>query len=170
MRDAVVLTGSMIDDLKHAGARNFVLFSVAEKPTAPVSPVLPDGTNLARLANDGFEELVESYRRSGTHVALFDLHGLVEEVVANPAAFGFDVTGCSFMGRSSLEVIFGSTTPDPCEPTVPVERYMMLDDEHFTTQMHRIVAEELFAVLCSIPAPLPHVQSVCATRWAPALR
>jgi outer membrane lipase/esterase len=164
MQDAVQATGAMVNDLKNAGARNFVLLTIPELPTVPVSPILPDGTNLARLANDGLEALVESYCRSGTHIALFDLHGIVEEVVAEPAAFGFEVTECSFMGRSGVEVILGNTVPDPCEPAVTLERYMMLDDEHYNTRMHRVVVAELVAVVCSIPAPLPHVQSVCATR------
>jgi hypothetical protein len=53
---------------------------------------------------------------------------------------------------------------------VPVERYMMLDDEHYATRMHEVIATELFAQLCSVPAPLPHVRSVCATRWAQGRR
>jgi hypothetical protein len=70
------------------------------------------------------------------------------------------------MGRGSLEILVGNTAPDPCEPAVPVERYMMLDDEHYATRMHEVIATELFAQLCSVPAPLPYVRSVCATRWA----
>lgn len=49
------------------------------------------------------------------------------------------------MGKSGLEVLFGDTTPEPCEPTVPVNDYLMFDDEHFTTPMHAIVADEMFA-------------------------
>lgn len=47
------------------------------------------------------------------------------------------------MGKDALAIIGGDITPEPCEPAVPVEGYMMFDNEHYTTSMHEIVAREL---------------------------
>lgn len=170
MTAAVECTEAMLTDLYNAGARRFVVMTVAELPTAPISPILSDGTNLATLVNDGFADLAAEFRGRGAHVALFDLHGLVAEVVEDPDAFGLQVTECSFMGKSSLSIIGGDLAPEPCEPTVPVERYMMFDDEHFTTAMHEIVAHELFGChryvrgVGSVP---PVSRSRCAERGVP---
>jgi outer membrane lipase/esterase len=144
MRATVDLTEAMLTDVYDAGGRRFVLVTVPELPTAPTSAILPDGTNLAELVNDGLEALAADFEGRGAHVALFDLHGLVADIVEDPDAFGFQVTECSFMGKDFLSILFGDRTPAPCEPTVPVEGYMMFDDEHFTTTMHEIVAHELF--------------------------
>jgi outer membrane lipase/esterase len=145
--DTLAFTENIVSDLQAAGARRFVLLSVPELPTAPVSPVLPDGTNLAELMNDGFREIAEDLGGRGVRIGVYDLHGLVADVRADPAAFGLQVTECSFMGKSSLDIIIsGDTTPEPCEPAVPVEDYMMFDDEHYTTTMSQIVADE--AVAC----------------------
>jgi phospholipase/lecithinase/hemolysin len=162
MRDAVAFTAMMLDDLYNAGARNFVIFTVPEIPTAPTSPVLPDGTNLALLANEGLQEVAEEFHhREGASVLLFDLHGLVAEIVRNPDAFGIEITRCSYMGKSALEVLNGDLTPEPCEPAESVERYMQFDDEHYTTGVHRILAQALLEDLCSSPPHLPRTVSVC---------
>lgn len=142
MTEVVELTEMMLTDLYNAGARRFVLITVPELPTAPTSPILPDGTNLATLVNDGLAELAREFEGRGAHIALFDLHGLVTAIVGDPADFGFEVTECSFLGTDLFGII-GGATPRPCEPTVPVERYMMFDDDHYTTTMAETVAAEL---------------------------
>ncbi|MDX1614008.1 MAG: SGNH/GDSL hydrolase family protein, partial [Candidatus Promineifilaceae bacterium] len=117
MRDVVAFTAMMLNDLYDAGARNFVLFTVPEIPTAPTSPILPDGTNLALLANDGLEEVAEALdRKEGASVLLFDLHGLTADIVMSPDAFGIEITRCSYMGKSALDILSGDITPEPCEP------------------------------------------------------
>lgn len=117
--------------------------TMPERPTT-MGATLPDGTNLVELVNDGFEALAADFEGRGAHVALFDLHGLVADVVENPDAFGLQITECSYMGKDFGAILGGDRTPGPCEPTVPVEDYMMFDAEHFTTAMYDIVARELF--------------------------
>lgn len=168
MTEVVELTEMMVTDLYNAGARRFVLITVPELPTAPTSPILPDGTNLATLVNDGLADLAREFEGRGAHIALFDLHGLVEAIVDDPAAFGFEVTECSFLGTDLLSIVFGGATPGPCEPTVPVERYMMFDDDHFTTTMAEVVAEELFGChryLRGAGSAPPVSTAHCAEGW-----
>lgn len=153
MRNAVAATEMMVADLYDAGARNFMLLTVPEKPTAPTSAVLPDGTNLAQLANEGFEQIASDFEVLGARVWLVDQHGLVNDVVHDPDRFGLEVVRCSFMGKSALDVLSGDVTPEPCEPSVPLDEYMMFDDEHYTTMMHNIFAHEAITELCAGQRP-----------------
>ncbi|MBS3822207.1 MAG: SGNH/GDSL hydrolase family protein, partial [Phycisphaerae bacterium] len=149
MQEAVEATELMLGDLFDAGARNFMLLTLPEKPTEPVSAVLPDGTNLAQMTNEGFAEFAADFEAMGARVWLVDLNGLVDDVVNDPDRFGFEVVRCSFMGKSGLAVIAGDMTPEPCEPSVPVDGYMMFDDEHYTTRMHNILSYEALGELCA---------------------
>jgi outer membrane lipase/esterase len=143
--DTIAFTELVVSTLRDAGARYFLLLLNPEKPTAPIGPVLPDGTNVVEVMNDGFRAIAADLSGAGVRIGVFDLHGLVAEVVADPSAFGFEVTQCSYMGKSGVAVVLGDTTPEPCEPAVPANKYMMFDDEHYTTPMHALIAKELFA-------------------------
>lgn len=149
MQEAVAATREMLTELYEAGARNFMLITIPELPTAPVSADLPDDTNLARLTNSGFEKIADNLRAMGANVWVVDLHALVNDAVKDADRYGLEVVRCSFMGKSSLEVIGGDVTPEPCEPSVPVDEYMMFDDEHYTTVMHNIVAHQALSQLCA---------------------
>lgn len=149
MLHAVDATHDMLADLYDAGARKFLLLNIPELPTAEVSAILPDGTNLAQLTNDGFDDIEEYFESLGAFVRLVDLHGLVDEVVEEPGVFGIEVTECSYMGKSSTDIIFGDLVPEPCEPLVPVAQYMMFDDQHYTTVMQSILAHEAIEELCA---------------------
>lgn len=153
MRDAVAATETMVADLYEAGARSFMLLTVPEKPTAPTSAILPDGTNLAQLANEGFEEIASDLEAMGAGVWLADQHALANDVVDDPDRYGLEVVRCSFMGKSALDVLAGAVTPRPCEPSVPVDEYMMFDNEHYTTVMHKILAHEALSELCAGQRP-----------------
>lgn len=154
MQGAVASTGTFMADLYFAGARNFMLLTLPELPTVPVGAVLPDGTNLVRLANDGFRSIASDFEAMGASVWVVDVHRLVNEVVDDPRAFDLEVAHCSFMGKDALAVIGGDITPEPCEPSVPVDQYMMFDAEHFTTVMHDILAHEALGELCAGRRPI----------------
>jgi outer membrane lipase/esterase len=144
MLDAVSFTREMVLQLIDAGARRFVLLTVPDLPTAPAPAILGDGTDLTALFKAGLQEIQAELAGAGVHIALLDLRTLVAEVHADPERFGLEVADCSYIGRPYLEVLNGDRTPDPCEPSVPVEDYMMYDDEHYTTAMHEIVADRLY--------------------------
>lgn len=153
MESAVASTRDMITDLYVAGARNFMLLTIPELPTASTSAVLPDDTNLAELTNDGLLEIAEEYEGKGASVWVIDLHSLVSSVVEDPDAFGLKVVHCSYMGKDSLDIISGELTPEPCEPSVSVDDYMMFDKQHYTTVMHGIVAQQAVNQLCAGQRP-----------------
>lgn len=149
MQSTVASTKEMIADLYEAGARNFMLLTIPELPTASTSAVLPDDTNLAELINDGLLQIAEEYEKKGASVWLLDLHSLIRDVVEDPKAFGLETVHCSYMGKNSLDILSGDLTPEPCEPLVSVDSYMMFDNQHYTTAMHDIVAQEAVNQLCA---------------------
>lgn len=143
MVDAAGYVRTMLLELRAAGARRFAVLTQQQLPTLP-PPVLPDGTNLVDLFNDGLESVAADLNGRGVHVAVFDLKALVEKVIADPEGYGLTVADCSYMGKSSLDILGGDITPEPCDPDVPGNEYMMWDTEHFTTAMHEIVATALW--------------------------
>ncbi len=82
-------------------------------------------------------ELDDLEQELGVTIIQFDVHGLINDVIANPSDYGFsDVETPSF--------IFGANPP---------AGYLFFDDVHPTTQGHAILAEGAWYVIENALAP-----------------
>lgn len=123
--------GTLVAELEAAGARNIVVWNVPDVGIAPAITAAGGsavGTLLAATMNSALLSALTP------DVKLFDLFGLVDTVVANPAAFGLtNVTDACAQFAT-------------CDPS----SFFFWDGIHPTSAVHAIISE---AMLTTVPEP-----------------
>jgi thermolabile hemolysin len=123
-----------VDLLKAAGARTILL---GTQPSMGYSPEMRANNkesffhHITAQFNDSLARSAERLRQdSSARIMLADIAGRVAEVLAAPQQFGFsNVTDSCFVD--------GAACAEP-------DSYLYWDNVHFTTSMHRLVAERFY--------------------------
>ncbi|MDQ2701578.1 MAG: autotransporter domain-containing protein [Pseudomonadota bacterium] len=161
---AVAAEVGIVGGLKAAGARYVLVANVPDLGLTPAfraggAPMMAQGTALASAYNDA---LFAGLASQGLSVIPVDTFGFLQEVAADPGAYGFsNVTsaGCStaVQGGSSLFCSPASYV----SPDVP-GGYMFADGVHPTTRTHAMMAELAVSMIDGPRqvAMLPHVETV----------
>ena len=127
-----------VRDLLNAGVKNLLVFNQIPGYLTPFGrrlnqPVLLSafavGTNNAIAA--GLAALKPLYPNSSLH--LFDVHGLLIEVISNASSIKFDNT----MDQCWITI---NTTTVKQNCTSP-EKYVFVDEFHFTALVHQLIAD-----------------------------
>jgi outer membrane lipase/esterase len=130
--------GNIVDSLQAAGAQNIIVWNAPNLGAAPA--VLGQGASVAGLATLLAQNMNDAlaYRLSfETGVFTFDVFGLVNQVVANPGAFGLtNVTNACVTGVCT----------DP-------STYLFWDGIHPTAAGHQLIASQMVLVAQAIPEP-----------------
>jgi len=136
---------SMVDQLQALGAQHIVVWNTPDIGLAPATLAAgSDAAQLGTLISSTFNSKLETALAGEAGVMLFDVFGLVHDVVANPGAYGLgNVT-------DACGAIAG------CDPAT----YLFWDGEHPTSAGHAIIANALLASQVAPTAPVPELQTV----------
>ncbi len=132
--------------LKAAGARYVVLYNVPDigkTPRASASNAQATFTSLSDLFNSTLTAAITS---AGLEVIPVNSFKLIQEVVANPAAFGFVNATTPVCTTTNVVLCTPATLRDPQGATT----WVFADDIHPTTAMHALAAA---AAVATIQAP-----------------
>lgn len=130
--------------LQAAGGRYFMVPLLVDVPS-PVTGGLASPAQQA-LAGVFNRELVTRLGAIDAQVIPLNVPLLYREVLADPAAFGFDPTrnllGSCFSGCASIDAVYGVTgsSPNP-------DRLLYADVVHPSTAMQRILADQALSIL-----------------------
>lgn len=123
-----------VDDLTQAGAKHILIANMPNLGLTPAARSL----GLEALAEDASilfnEHLAQTF--SAYNVMSMDIFGLLQEVVQDPAEFGFNnvLDGCIF-DRSVLNC----------------DQHLFYDIGHPTSRAHQLIAESMLAIVVPIP-------------------
>ena len=137
---AATQTLQQIARLRDAGAKTIVVFNlpdIGKTPAGLATPTVPF-TALSNLFNSTLQAGLGSL-----HVDIIPVnaYGLVNEVVANPAAYGFtNVTTPACTTASSI-----TCTPATLVAPNAAQTYLFADDVHPTPAGHLIISQYVFA-------------------------
>lgn len=131
--NAIANIKTALDSLVAAGAKEFLLVNIPNIGAAPkfnADPVLSAGTTMiSKGFNDALSTLLDSFTAENTEadVLRLDTFSIMNEIIGDPAAFGFtNVT------ETKLDLETGDVTPG---------NYLFWDGVHPTTRTHRIIAQ-----------------------------
>jgi outer membrane lipase/esterase len=138
---------TILTDLSAAGAHEFLLANVPDASKSPeVQALGPNAIAAASAISMAFNaalsaELPSLEASLGIEVHILDLFGLLDRIVANPAAFNLtDATStCAFSPQCIA---------DPSQT-------FFWDGIHPTTAGHALIAQEALAVIQEAPAAIP---------------
>ncbi|WP_198651737.1 autotransporter domain-containing protein [Salinicola sp. RZ23] len=140
---AVTGTAGLLATLEGAGARHVLLFNIPDFGLTPRfngDPATSAGaTALAQQYNSALYAAVAA---SGAQVIPVDTFGLLQEVVAEPAAYGFT----NVTDRACTQTL-PLCTPNTLVAPGADENYVFADDVHPTTATHRIIGEYVISLL-----------------------
>ncbi|MHA3079820.1 autotransporter domain-containing protein [Acinetobacter sp. ANC 5502] len=148
---------NLLSSLKQAGANYVVVYNLPNMgltPSALESGTTVAGyfTQLSQLYNYNLSNGLDSLSASGLNIVPVNVYGLLSEVVANPAAYGFSNVTNEACGVGSSSVACG-----PAGSGAPYtyaagtnQSYLFADGVHPTTATHRLLAQ---AVLAELAAP-----------------
>lgn len=150
-QSAASLAG-IVSDLSAAGANNILVPNLPNLGLTPEAQAGgPTGVALATGGTILLNQAVETALSGLTldaNVELFDLFGITNDIVANPAAFGFtNVTDACFEGATGVGGQ-GTVCANPDE-------YLFWDLFHPTAATHELLANRIFEQVVPIPAALP---------------
>lgn len=148
---------SLLSSLQQVGAKYVVVYNLPNMGLTPSA--LETGvanaaglTQLAQLYNYNLSNGLDSLSASGLNIVPVNVYGLLNEVVANPAAYGFSNVTNEACGVGSSSVACG-----PAGSGAPYtyaagtdQSYLFADGVHPTTATHRLLAQ---AVLAELAAP-----------------
>ncbi|MGI9284501.1 MAG: SGNH/GDSL hydrolase family protein [Pseudomonadales bacterium] len=154
-QSAAALAG-IVSDLSEAGATKILVPNLPNLGLTPEAQAGGDsGVFLATLGTMALNQAVETALNGLTldaNVMMFDLFGITNDIVANPAAFGFtNVTDACFDGATGVGGP-GAVCANPDE-------YLFWDQFHPTAATHESFANRIFAHVVPIPAALPLMMS-----------
>lgn len=145
---AVASQVGMVATLKAAGAQYVMVPSLPDIGLTPASraggPVaMAQGTALAKAYNDA---LFGGLKQAGLQVIPIDTFGILQEIVANPGAYGFsNVSGTACQPQVTAQ----SLTCTPLNYVTPnaADTYVFADGVHPTTAAHQILGQYSISVL-----------------------
>jgi phospholipase/lecithinase/hemolysin len=140
-----------IGALSAAGARNFLWLNLPQLATTPRGAADPLNAALAQASTqfriDVATETILLKQALGIRIADVDIYGLYQNIVTNPAAFGYT----------------NVTTPAQGLPVNP-DTFLFWDaPSHPTTPGHRLIALDADAAIVSTFAPEPATSVAAAT-------
>ncbi len=139
-----------INQLSALGAVRFLVGNVKDSgpfapgtgPLASIAPIPPNATAWATAYATELPAALSTL--SGVSIYLVDFKGLLDPIVADPAAYGFS---------AGLDLCVND--PD-CVAGIGVDDHLMFDHVHLTSAGHGLVAQAALAVLPACPAsPAP---------------
>lgn len=164
---AAEAVNAMVNSLYLAGARNILVGNLPDvglTPRAVAAGMALGATALSQLFNvtlSGLLAITEA-ANSGLDIDLLDMYALLNDAVANPAAYGFgNVTSACLEGELGLP---GTECSDPGS-------YLFWDGMHPSARAHALIAQ---AALRAVPEPasilLCAVALLALLRFSPAVR
>ncbi|KAA0020975.1 autotransporter domain-containing protein [Salinicola corii] len=140
---AVTGTAGILATLEDAGARHMLLFNIPDFGLTPRfngDPATRAGATA--LTSQYNSALYAAVAASGAEVIPVDTFGLLQEVVTEPAAYGFT----NVTDRACTQTL-PLCTPDTLVVPGADESYVFADDVHPTTATHRIIGEYVISLL-----------------------
>ncbi len=128
--------GIMVDQLQAIGAQNIVVWNTPDLGLAPAVTALgSEAATLGTAVADAMNSALAQRMAGEQGVKTFDVFGLLNDAVANPASFGFgNVT-------DACGAVLG------CDP----DSYLFWDGIHPTSGGHALVAQAMLAAV--VPEP-----------------
>jgi phospholipase/lecithinase/hemolysin len=145
LQNALAGLANSIAALYGQGARRFLLLNLPNLARAPsvqlIDRQLPGAADLASqlsLAfNAGLIGVVQyANGLAGADARLVDIHGLLEQIVASPASFGFE--------NATDACVTPNVPPFHC---AHADRYVFWDGVHPTRAVHALIAQQAMAVI-----------------------
>jgi len=142
--------GGIVNDLYSNGANHVMLVNAPDVGRVPRVNGLPPAavataTLLSQSINAGIAGVVAAQEALGRDIIAFDVFGLLESVVANPAAYGLtNVTGRCFTGDDLGFLPGGAVCDNPDE-------YLFWDGIHPTAKVHAILGNAM--AVAAVPEP-----------------
>jgi len=146
--NAVTNIATIVGALAAAGATDILVPNMPNLATTPFGQVqTPEAQAALAALSGGFNTLLAQAiadLRAATLLNLieFDVAGLLDELVANPAEFGFDNVTEACLDPEDPSAVLGGCAG-----------YLYFDSVHPTTAAHMILADRLFATVASVPEP-----------------
>ncbi|EIK51325.1 esterase EstA [Stutzerimonas stutzeri TS44] len=138
-----------VSALAEAGARYIIVSDLPDVGSTPLGTLTGNSAQLNALSDQYNAELEAQLRGSGANYVLLNSRGLLDEVRANLAQFGFaadiNQNAVCFSGDSCLaDPTYGrsGSNPDP-------DRLLFNDAVHPTTALHRISADYLYSIVAA---------------------
>ncbi|HEV2540090.1 MAG TPA: autotransporter domain-containing protein [Frateuria sp.] len=144
----------MLGQLQAAGARYVVVYNLPDLGKTPASAAggpaaQAGGTQLALVYNGILSTGISQLSANGLNVIPVDTFRLINEVIANPSAYGFtNVTTPACNGSSVQCGPVGSGLPFSYAPGTD-QTYLFADDVHPTTAAHAMLAQYVLAELAA---------------------
>lgn len=148
---------SLLSSLQQAGANYVVVYNLPNMGLTPSA--LEQGTTVAgyltqlsQLYNYNLSNGLDSLSSSGLNIVPVNVYGLLNEVVANPSAYGFSnvINEACGLGSSSVACGPAGSGSTYTYAAGTDESYLFADGVHPTTATHRLLAQ---AVLAELAAP-----------------
>jgi|GEM_PF-432975 len=140
-----------VRDLAGAGVTHLVVPNLPDLGKTPVVMEM-DGSSpgasalasaLTATFNNGLQGIVKSWQEQ-IHVMSLDVFGLLNEVLANPGAFGFaNVVSPCYTGGDPVTLGGGSVCAAP-------DQYLFWDDFHPTAAAHAVIARRMAALVTPV--------------------
>lgn len=150
IQNALASITNSVATLYASGARRFLLLNVPDLAKAPsvrlidqqVPGAAAAATQLTQAFNAGLPGIVQYVNGlDGATARVLDIHGLLEDIVANPATYGFTNT--------TNACVTPHVPPFQCASP---DAYVFWDGVHPTDAVHALIAQRALAV---ISAPWP---------------
>jgi len=148
--ETVADIGGIVNDLYENGANHVMLVNVPNVARVPRVNVLPPAaigaaTFLSQSINAGLAGVADAQQALGRDIIEFDVFGLLESLIADPAAFGLvNVTGRCFTGDDLGFLPGGDVCGNPDE-------YLFWDGIHPTARVHAILGNAM--AVAAVPEP-----------------
>lgn len=160
MNQSVNDFGLAIQRLAATGATNFFLPNLPDIGLTPeVQALGPDVAtsvrNLVMAYNGAVDTLLGMPDFSALNILRFDVFSLFDDLMADPAAYGFSDAGTSCL-TGYFVTHLPNPPPDPNDISLcsNPEDYVFYDKFHPTAATHLLLASEMSAYLLPVPTPL----------------
>lgn len=144
IQNALASLANSVATLYAHGARRFLLLNVADLARTPAVRLLDQqvpgagalASQLSQSFNAGLAGVVQyATGLGGAQARVLDIHTLLEEIVANPGAYGFTNT--------TDACVTPNVPPFKCKP----DTYVFWDGIHPTQAVHALMAQRAIAVI-----------------------
>lgn len=151
--DTIESLDSCLKELVFIGAKNFVIFNL---PTAKLLPYYQNGTghekasiinstdehntNLSLKYNSAYSSV---HTQLNIKLLLFDVASFVSKVINNSTYYNFD----NHTNTSYWTVYENGTASHGSNPSLNLTNTIFYDPFHFTSAMHKLIAQELYTFL-----------------------
>ena len=139
---AVASETAEIKSLIGAGAQTILIPNLPDLGLTPRANALGLGGFAQQLSlsfNQGLHNSLQSFNGSGVSLVEFDVYGLFNQVVTNPATFGFTEVAAPCLSTAGVCANPGKT--------------FFWDDLHPTAAAHRILGDQMTAAVQAVPEP-----------------